>query len=586
MALLAGDIRFALSVNMADVPEGGGPPSAKLMTSGRHNEMFPDISEATRTTGRTEIYQIHSVLRNPDNAVLLGGNVILAEPPADPNVSITLLSLKDPFATRADIAKRIESGMATGSEWSGYLLENHYTTMRVMQLFQRPGMTPPTLGKTYVLIYNEGLASERRQRVRIKSVDTQIRTFTEIVGNALVDFDGQVTTCELFDGLAYDFPGSPPSRLFGRANGKTVLRETVYSDAGLFYSAGRLTAEVEPTDVWLQLDSIYTRIVPNSRSEVAAVDQRPSSRSVLTLATVPRKVEVGITPHTQRIKITEANAGLTFVLQLSPLPEPGTVFIDYFALGQRYTLFDDGTGRITGAGGGGISYLTGVGSFTLKAIPDIGSSIAITHGSRVSYTDRSAQGVQVRPPEYAWQLDGDAPTDRVVPGSLTIRYLSAGVLRTVTDNGTGALQGAATGVIDYPSRTVLLRPTHMPDAGAQLNVECDLETMVTDLIAAPVPDAGGYVLLPLTQQPAAGTLRLQWATGRAVSTTSGGQLTPASATKNTADSNTPWNNLGASVLVTRPVEYEPPVVGTIDTNNPTSGGPISWPSYSMPKGVS
>ena len=29
MPLLAGDIRFARSANMADVPEGGGPPSAQ-----------------------------------------------------------------------------------------------------------------------------------------------------------------------------------------------------------------------------------------------------------------------------------------------------------------------------------------------------------------------------------------------------------------------------------------------------------------------------------------------------------------------------------------------------------------------------
>ena len=52
MPLLAGDIRFARSANMADVPEGGGPPSAQLLTSGRSNEIFPDISEETRTVGR------------------------------------------------------------------------------------------------------------------------------------------------------------------------------------------------------------------------------------------------------------------------------------------------------------------------------------------------------------------------------------------------------------------------------------------------------------------------------------------------------------------------------------------------------
>ena len=73
MPLLQGDIRFARSVNMADVPEGGGPPSAQLLTSGRSNDIVPDISEESRTVGRVEIYQIFNLLRNTDTAAMLGG---------------------------------------------------------------------------------------------------------------------------------------------------------------------------------------------------------------------------------------------------------------------------------------------------------------------------------------------------------------------------------------------------------------------------------------------------------------------------------------------------------------------------------
>ena len=45
----------------------------------------------------------------------------------------------------------------------------------------------------------------------------------------------------------------------------------------IFYSAGRLTAATLITDTWLNVDSIYTQVVPNSRSEVASVDQQPSA---------------------------------------------------------------------------------------------------------------------------------------------------------------------------------------------------------------------------------------------------------------------------------------------------------------------
>lgn len=537
MTLLAGDIRFAKSVSMADVPEGGGPPVAALLTSGASNEVLQDISEEARTTGRTEIAQVHSVLLNTDADPLLGANAIIAEPPADPNVSITLLSLKDPFATRADIAKRIESGMAAGSEWSGYLLENHFATMRSLQLLQRPGMPPPAIGKTFVLVYNEGLVGERRQRVRIKTIATEVRTYTEIVGSQLIDFEAQVTTCELFDALAFDFPGSPPSRFFARQAAATKVRETIYSDSGLFYSASRLTAACLITDTWLQLASVYTQIVPNSRTEVASVDQRPSARHTITLAETPRKVEVGITPHTQRFKIDEINLGLTYVFQCQPLPEPGTLFVDYWALGQRYTITDDGAGKLEGAGGGSVSYLTGSVSLTLKAVPDIGSCITLAHGARVSYTDRRAQGAAVRAPEYAFTLDGSAAdgtgNESVVPGTLSIVYTRGGAVKSVTDDGAGKLQGDATGVIDYPSRSVLLRPSAMPDAASTFGIDYDLDSTTTETLTLGTPDAGGFITVNLAGVPAAGTLSLSWAVARMVSNTGGGSLNTTNASKST-----------------------------------------------------
>lgn len=565
MALLAGDIRFARSANMADVPEGGGPPSAQLLTSGRSNEIFPDISEETRTVGRVEIYQIFGLLRNTDRTPLLGANVILAEPPADPNVSVTLLSLKDPFATRADIARRIESGMAAGSEFAGYLLENHYATMRSIQILQRPGMPPPAIGRTFVLVYNEGLSGERRQRIRIKATETVTRLFTEIEGGQLTDFQAQVTTCELFDGLLYDFPGSPATRTFARQAGKTLTRETVYSDSGLFYSASRLNAATQITDTWISASSIYTQVVPNSRSEVASVDQMPAARYTITLAESPRRVEVGITPHTQRYKIDEANVGTTYVFQCRPMPEPGTIFIDYWSLGQRYTITDDGEGKLVGQGGGAVSYMTGSISVTLKAVPDIGSAIALSHGARVAYTNRGPQGASVRPPEYCWMIEAESEDARVVPGSLSIGYTSGGIVRTVTDNGFGQLAGAATGVIDYFSRTVLLRPTFMPDPGAQLQIDCQVETLAIEILPAPTPDAAGFIALTLAQQPAAGTLQVQWATARQVSNTSGGNLTTTTATKTTDVTYT-----SRSV----PEYYEP------SAKTGTGGAFVSWPHSS------
>ena len=523
MPLLTGDIRFARSANMADVPEGGGPPSAQLLTSGRSNEIFPDISEETRTVGRVEIYQIFSVLRNTDRTPFLGSNTILAEPPADPNVSITLLSLGNPFATRADIARRIESGMSPGPEWAGYLLENHYQTMRSVSLLQRPGMSPPTIGRTYLLVYNEGLPGERRQRIRIKTADTEVRTFTEIVNNTLIDFQAQVTTCELFDGLIFDYPGSPPMRSYARQLNKTVMRETVYSDSGMFCGASRLTAATAINDVWLQVASIYTQIVPNSRTEVAVVDRRPASRQTLVLATAPRRVEVGVTPHTQRIKIREENAGMIYVAQLKPPPEPGTLFIDFWALGQRYTLMDDGTGRITGGqGSGSVNHITGALQMTLKSVPDVGSSITLSHGTRLGYDNRSGQA-GFRAPEYALKLEHTG----IKPGTLVATWMSGGVLRAASANASGVVSGAASGEFNGASGTLYIRPKYMPDAGAQFSFEYEWSTVVTKS-ASVTPDAGGFASIALDTVPAAGSVTVRWITVNDV-TASGGATTGGSA---------------------------------------------------------
>ena len=241
-------------------------------------------------------------------------------------------------------------------------------------------------------------------------------------------------------------------------------------------------------------------------------------------------------------------------------------------MGNRYLLRDDGTGRITGSGGGAVSFLTGALNFTLQAVPDIGSQIAISHGSKIAYTDRSSQGAAVRAPEYTFVLDGDAPTDQVVPGSLLIEYPSANVAYVVSDNGNGQLTGDATGVIDYASRTVLMRPGHMPDAGAEFAIDCQLDNTVTEIFSGLVPDAAGFVLINLAQQPATKSLQLQWATARTTSSTSGGNLTETNTMKQ-ADTTYTIKSV-PEFYVDAPVEVVPTSTGFKPNINPGN-----WTAY-------
>lgn len=525
MTILTGDIKLLASKVMDDVPNGGGGPTGTVIPDGASNAIFGDVTERQRAGGGVSIRQLHLAVQTGNTDAYMDPSIIVSQPPNDANVSITLAKCAV-FAKRTEIANAIENYLIQGPEWGGYLLENHVAGQRSIQLFQRPGTPTPPIGRTLALVASEGLPGELRQYVRVTRVEVEQRQFTYVQNGSYIDYLADVVKCDLTDALRSNFPGSPPDRGYGKAAGKTVVRDTTVADAASFYGATPLTAAAALGDSRLTVASVYTQLVPSARTEVVALDQRPASQRSIVLADAPRRVEVGVTPHTQRIKIGQENRGFSYTAMLKPLPEPGTLVISYMALGNWYSASDDGAGGLTGSAVGQVIYNTGSVAVTLPALPDVGSAVIFQWGERTGYTNRSSQGASVRAPEYAWIIEGAMPDDAVVPGSLSISYTSAGTLRTVTDNGTGKLTGAGTGVIDYPSRSVLLRPSYMPDAGAQLQVSCKLDAVVTEIIKAAdaAPDAGGFITLSLSQQPAAGSLQVQWATARATSNTSGGDV--------------------------------------------------------------
>lgn len=526
MTILEGDIKLLASRVMDDVPEGGGGPTGNVIPYGGSNHIFRDITEADRAGGNVSIMQVHAAVMTNNAEPYMGANFILSMPPTDPNVSVTLAKC-NLFARRTEIAAAIANYLIKASEWSGYLLENHVLGQRNIQLFHRPGTATPPIGRTLVLIYNEGLAGERVQYVRVTKATTETRVFTYNSNGTYVDFLGSVTQLDLSDSLRFDFPGSPPDRGFGRTAGKTMIRDTTVADAAEYYGAAPTVLAGTIGDTSVKVDSIYTQLVPNSRTETSALDQRPAAARSIVLAEAPRRVEIGVAAHTQRIKIGQENRGFNYVFMLKPLPEPGSVTISFRALGTWYELQDDGAGAFTGSGAGQLIYGTGSGSITLPVLPDAGSAIIIQWGERVGFTNRSTQGAAIRAPEYCWTLEHEG----VVPGSPVFTWYSAGVLRTATTNAAGVISGDASGLIDYPSGTVLLRTVYLPDAGGEISTAYDTDQVVTEILAPGAPDAGGFVSLVLQQQPAASTLQIEWATARAVSNTSGASLTTTNATK-------------------------------------------------------
>ena len=516
MAILSGDLKLVESQVMEDVPEGGGAPTDNVIVDGESNNIFPDISELDRAGGRVNLRKVFVHVQTPNRDTFMGANFIVAEPPDDPNVSITVFSTGETFDTRADAADFVEAYLVKGPALPGYLLENHVAGQRSIQLFQRPGSPLPPVGRTLVLVVNEGLVTEQVQYVRTTRVESVIGTYTELVGGGLVDFQAEVVTCDISDALREDFPGSPPSRLFAVASGKTRVRDTTVADAGSYHGVVALESAGTLGDSTVQVESVYTQLVPNARTEVSALDQRPAAERVLTLAATPRPVTVGASPHSKRIKIGQENRGFNFVDILRPFPAKNSLVVSFRALGSWYTLQDDGAGNLTGTGVGTVNYDNGSIAVTFPSLPDVGSSIIYSWGEKTAYTDRSA-AIGFRMPEVSWKV----PQAPLEPGSVVVTWESGGVLKTATDNGTGGFTGDGTGSITYSSGFISLKPLAMIDPGGEFNTEFAYTSAITENFPSLSPDAGGFVSMTLGAPPLAGTVTARWITVRNVTNSSG-----------------------------------------------------------------
>lgn len=560
MTIHSQDIKLRASRVMADVPEGGGGPSAAEVGFGESNTVFDDIDSISRTLGNVSIRQMHMHVDTQGTDRLLGAYAIVAKLPSDPNVSVTLAECA-PFARRNEIAQAVADYLIKGTPWNGLLLGNHVKGQANIQLFQRPGSSTPTIGRTLALVTAEGQVNEVVQWVRVIKVESEVRTFTDPQG----DYQAQVVKCDLASGLGQAMAGTDPNRYYTRAAGAALVRDTTEADAANYYGAAALAQAASLGGLKVKVSSIFSQLVPSSATAVPALDQRPAAQRLLTLATSPRQIDVPATAHTRRIKISQENRGLSYVFQLTPLPEPGTVTLTFVALGNRYSAQDDGAGGLTGSGAGTLSGATGSLAVTLPALPDVGSAVVVQWGARIAYTNRSSQGAAIRKPEFAFMLEGAAEdgsgAEQVVRASLSLAYTSGGTVYTITDDGAGNLTGAGSGSIDYASRSVLVRPTYMPDAGAQFAIDYELDAVVTDIVTPTTPDGGGFVTFSLSQQPAAGTLAVQWAVASLVSSTSGATDNSTAASK----------SAGVTYTIKSVPEYYEPAAGVVPA------GSVNWP---------
>jgi hypothetical protein len=247
------------------------------------------------------------------------------------------------------------------------------------------------------------------------------------------------------------------------ANNLTVTTSVSLSPTSSIFVGGGIA----PTTLSITVGAI-TMTDDNGRlligsTEVGAVDYAQGILSISTggsnyagLKTIVFRPAAGprVVTESASIKVTAESRSQVVTLTLLPIPAPGTLTVDYLALGNWYTLRDQGGGTLKGAdgsfGAGTLSFTTGGIAATLGALPDVGSEIIFTWGSPASaYPVPAAAATKVG---FAISLGG-----KCVPGSLALTWTDSAA-RTVGDDSAGGLTGAATGTIDYVTGDIFVMP--------------------------------------------------------------------------------------------------------------------------------
>jgi hypothetical protein len=531
MAIQSGDIQLAASQVMDDVPEGGGAPTSVVIVDGTSNSIFNDISELDRALGRVNLRKVFATVRTPDVDGYFGANVIVADPPDDPNVSVSLFSTADTFDTRDSAELRIESYLAQGPLYGGYLYGDHITGQGSVVLLQRTEMPLPVNGDTLVLRKNEGLATQAEQYVRVTKVTSRTRVFTDQNG----DFDRTEVTLIISDTLRYDFPGFDAIRFDYSINyaNKTKTYTTVVADAARYYGVVPLTQAAAIGDFTLKSQSIYTQIVPSTKIEVPIADARMNQQASALVAAG--------SPLTQTFNLAFTTIQSMFI---GGGILPGSLTISRGGI----TLTDKGgTLLASGQQVGVIDYSNGVASLTTNVFGTSPGSHTVSYSPATTPVIVSESiGVPVNQQgqrlTYVVSLD-PIPSKR----TLQVSFRALGSWYVLTEDGSGAIKGSdssfGAGTLNFTTGTVSVTLGALPDVGSQIIfswVPAVLARPITAVPSSGPPGAGQAFgkTFKAADPLKPGTITVSWDDGTSVQTATdvnGGLTGAASGAINYAD---------------------------------------------------
>jgi len=240
--------------------------------------------------------------------------------------------------------------------------------------------------------------------------------------------------------------------------------------------------------------------------------------------------------HSGGIQVAINNRGFAYTFNCNPLPMKGTLHIKYLAGGKWYSIWDDGTGKLTNSldpsiGSGVVNVNTGSVSITLGAMPDVDSQIIFYWAKPAEYYDFSGETLPLRY-KFTTNTDGVARNtfaliwtgDGLGPGpageyaivddgnsNLCVGEYDSGSDNWAPNPTTPVYVGKiryATGEVD----TGVDSSQKTPVANEIFTVQYNYGEPITESFPAP-PQSGNSITLNLTNTPIVpGTFKIEWHT--------------------------------------------------------------------------
>lgn len=447
MTIQATDIKLLKSERMSDAADGGGRMTSTALQDGIAGELFEKVVRLDTVYGRVNLRKVYAAVQSTLAETYGGAHAIISEPPTNERISCLLFTTGSHFDTRTQAKDRVESYVVAGPLSRMRLYATQIQGQRAILVYQRVEEVLPDVGDTLCLSVEAAGYAAAQQYIKIDDVEHEVRTFTDSAG----DFDRRVIRLKLTSPLAQTFVGAEPVRISSDPS-PTKVRETQVADTTKYYGVKRIVGGASAGDLDLQLDSIYSPIVPST--------QRETPISLASMAGAIQMVATGPEQTITTFYVTLGGSGLKTYLPTGVLP--GSLKIPSIA---SFKDAGDGTWSAVNISGT-IDYDTG------KVLKTAGSgyyeaftTVTWTPAREVA-TQAHSVAVDVtlgtRGLVYTQQLD---PMPGA--GSLTVDFRAGNRWYRLRDDGSGKLVGASpaegSGQVSYTSGAAMVTLGALPD---------------------------------------------------------------------------------------------------------------------------